>query len=77
MAARNFITNETSVDAKNASLQLSKLLLWYREDFISQQKGDSEIIDFFKKAFHYIIIDKGVSSKWFKSIKKDDQLLIE
>lgn len=77
MAARNFITNETSVDAKNASLQLSKLLLWYREDFTSHQKGDSDKIEFFKKAFHYTIIAKGLPLKWLTSIKKDDQLLIE
>lgn len=71
MAAGNFITNETSVDVKNASIELSKLLLWYREDFTSDK------INFFKKAFHYTIIAKGLPLKWLTSIKKDDQLLIE
>lgn len=74
MAAKNFITNETSVNADSRTVELSKLLLWYREDFV---KKGSETMGFSKKAVHYAIISRNIPIKWMTSINKDDMTLLE
>jgi len=76
LAAQNFLTNETSVDLETKTITISKLLLWYREDFILHENESSKT-SFVKKALHYVIISKGLPLKWMTSIKKDDQTLIE
>ena len=74
MAAKNFITNETNVNVESRTVELSKLLLWYREDFI---KKGNETMSFSKKAVHYAIISKNIPIKWLTSINKDDMILLE
>ncbi len=77
-ATRNFLTSETKVNLANKSVELSKLLLWYREDFISDFSS-SRWRGFAKKACHYAIIERKLSLrlKKFTSIEKDDLYLLE
>lgn len=36
MAAINFCTNETSIDVNKRKIELSRIFLWYKKDFICQ-----------------------------------------
>lgn len=78
LAAQNYITNETSVDVAKKTVEISKLLLWYREDFVNNLGHTSDALNFAKKALHFSIISSNLTPlKWMTSIKKDDQVLIE
>lgn len=37
MATTNFITNETNLISEKKTVELSKLLLWYKSDFIDNE----------------------------------------
>jgi hypothetical protein len=75
MAAQNFITNETSINNEARSLELSKLFLYYREDFV-MNTSNIDILNAARKALHYLIITTGVPLKRITSIQKDDEVLI-
>ncbi len=76
LAAQNYITNETRIDVLTRTVELSKLLLWYREDFVNNI-GKYDLLNFTKKAIHYGIINSDLTPlKWLTSIQKDDEILI-
>lgn len=77
LAAQNYLTNETKIDMATKTVELSKLLLWYREDFVYTEVSGNDTLNYMKKALHFSIIAKGVPLKFLTSIKKDDQTLIE
>lgn len=42
MATINFITSETRVDLDSKLVELSRLFLWYKKDFIDSNKTENE-----------------------------------
>ena len=42
MAAVNFMTNETTIDLTEKSVEISKLLLWYQKDFVQSKNDEQE-----------------------------------
>ncbi len=75
-ATQDFVTASTSIDVLNDTVILTKLFLWYREDFLPESSGWDKIGSL-RKAVHFKITTKEYDSlKWLTSIEKDDRMVL-
>lgn len=76
-ATRNFVTATTRINENERTVELTKLFLWYREDFVNHL-GRFDTLNNIKKAVDFLVITRNYESiKWMTAVEKDNKILLE